>query len=98
MTSGESIKVDFGAISNLAGQIDSQVSQIEGQLEQLRAGIQKLAAEWDGGAHESFQAVQRNWNTSADDLHQVLNRIALAVHAAHDSYRQTETSNTNVWS
>jgi WXG100 family type VII secretion target len=93
----DNIKVDFGAISNLAGQINSQVSQIEGQLEQLRAGINKLALEWEGGAQDAFHAVQQNWNNSADDLTAVLNRIATAVHAAHDSYRQTETSNTNVW-
>jgi len=98
MTSpGDQIKVDFGAISTLAGGIDTQVHNIEGQLEQLRAGIQKLATEWVGGANDAFAAVQRNWNNSADDLTAVLNRIATAVHAAHDSYRQTETSNTNVW-
>jgi WXG100 family type VII secretion target len=93
----DNIKVDFGAISNLAGQINSQVNQIESQLEQLRAGIQKLALEWEGGAQDAFHAVQQNWNNSADDLTAVLNRIATAVHAAHDSYRSTETSNTNVW-
>lgn len=97
MPAGDSIKVDFGAISNLAGQINSQVQQIEGQLEQLRAGIQKLAVEWAGGAQDAFHAVQQNWNTSADDLTSVLNRIATAVHAAHDSYQQTESSNTKVW-
>jgi early secretory antigenic target protein ESAT-6 len=99
MTSpGDNIKVDFGAISNLASGIDTQVHNIEAQLEQLRAGIQKLSVEWIGGAQDAFRAVQTNWNNSADDLTQILNRIATAVHSAHDSYRQTETSNTNVWS
>jgi WXG100 family type VII secretion target len=93
----DNIKVDFGAISNLASGIDTQVHNIEGQLEQLRAAIQKLALEWEGGAQDAFHAVQQNWNNSANDLTQVLNRIATAVHTAHDSYRQTETSNTNVW-
>jgi len=93
----DQIKVDFGAISNLASGIDSQVQQIEGQLEQLRAAIQKLSTEWAGGAQDAFHAVQQNWNNSADDLTQVLNRIATAVHSAEESYRQTETSNTNVW-
>ena len=98
MPAGDSIKVDFGAISNLASQIDSQVHQIESQLEQLRSGIQKLALEWEGGANEAFTAVQQNWNNSANDLTAVLNRIATAVHTAHDSYHQTEQSNTSVWS
>ncbi|HYS39423.1 MAG TPA: WXG100 family type VII secretion target [Pseudonocardiaceae bacterium] len=98
MPAGDQIKVDFGAISNLASGIDTQVHNIENQLEQLRAGIQKLAIDWAGGAQDAFHAVQQNWNNSANDLEQVLARIATAVHTAHDSYHQTEQSNTSVWS
>jgi len=98
MPAGDQIKVDFGAISNLASGINTQVHNIENQLEQLRAGIQKLALEWEGAAQGAFQSVQQNWNNSADDLTAVLNRIATAVHAAHDSYHSTEQSNTSVWS
>jgi WXG100 family type VII secretion target len=97
MAGGDTIRVDFGAVSNLASQIDSQVHQIEGELETLKSAIQKLAQEWQGGANEAFQAVQNNWNQSADDLTQVLNRIATAVHAAHDAYQQTESKNTSAW-
>ena len=93
----DTIKVDFGAISNLAGQVDAQVHQIESQLETLKSAIQKLGMEWEGAANESFQAVQNNWNQSADDLNQVLARIATAVHAAHDAYQTTESKNTSTW-
>jgi 6 kDa early secretory antigenic target len=97
MSAGDQIHVDFGAVSNLASQIDSQVHQIEGQLETLKSAIQKLAAEWTGGAQDAFHAVQQNWNQSADDLNQVLAKIATAVHAAHDAYNQTESKNASVW-
>ena len=93
----DTIKVDFGAISNLAGQVDAQVHQIESQLETLKSAIQKLGMEWEGSANESFKAVQNNWNQSADDLNQVLARIATAVHAAHDAYQNTEQRNTSTW-
>lgn len=97
MSGGDSIKVTFGAVSNLASSIDSQVHQIEDQLDTLRNSINKLAAEWTGGAQDAFHAVQANWNSSAEDLQQVLNRIATAVHTAHDSYQSTEQKNTAVW-
>ncbi|HEY3750246.1 MAG TPA: WXG100 family type VII secretion target [Pseudonocardiaceae bacterium] len=97
MAGEDTIAVNFGAVSNLASQVDSQVKQIEGQLETLKAAIQKLAQEWQGGANEAFQAVQNNWNQSADDLNQVLAKIATAVHAAHDAYQQTESKNTSTW-
>jgi early secretory antigenic target protein ESAT-6 len=95
--SGGDIKVSFGAVSNLASAIDGQVRQIETQLEDLRNSINKLASEWTGGAQDAFRNVQTNWNSSADDLTQVLNRIATAVHTAHDQYQQTESKNTAVW-
>ncbi len=96
--SGDMIKVGFGQIDSLASGIDAQVKQIETQLQDLRSAITKLAQMWEGGAQAAFQSVQNNWNQSADDLNNVLNRIAVAVHAANDAYRHTETQNTNVWS
>jgi WXG100 family type VII secretion target len=94
---GDNIKVTFGAIDSLATNIDGQVRQIESQLEELRSAITKLAQTWQGGAQESFQAVQNRWNQSADDLTNVLNRIGVAVHTAHDAYQHTEQQNTSVW-
>jgi WXG100 family type VII secretion target len=91
------IKVTFGAIDNLASSIDTQVRQIEGQLEDLRSAITKLGQEWTGAANSSFGQIQNNWNQSADDLKQVLNRIAVAVHSAHDAYQTTENKNASVW-
>ncbi len=94
---GDTIKVSFGAVDSLASSIDSQVKQIEDQLDTLRSAITKLGGEWQGGAQDAFRAVQNNWNSSADDLQQVLNRIAMAVHTAHDQYQQTESQNTATW-
>jgi 6 kDa early secretory antigenic target len=95
--SDDLIKVNFGAISNLASQVDSQVQQIEGQLETLKSAIQKLAMTWEGGTQEAFQQVQTNWNQSADDLNQVLAKIGTAVHAAQESYQETESRNAQSW-
>lgn len=97
MSGGDTINVNFGAIDSLASGIDGQVKAIENQLETLRSAIQKLAQEWEGGANEAFTAVQRNWDQSANDLTNVLNRIAIAVHQANSAYRDTENRNTQSW-
>jgi WXG100 family type VII secretion target len=94
---GDMINVSFGAISSLASGIDGQVHAIEGQLDDLRSAIQKLAAQWEGSGADAFQAVQKKWDTSATDLTNVLNRIAVAVHSANDSYQQTENKNASSW-
>ncbi|HEX3791407.1 MAG TPA: WXG100 family type VII secretion target [Pseudonocardiaceae bacterium] len=92
------IKVDFAAIGNVASQIDSQVKQIEGQLDDLKSQIANLESIWTGSAGGDFQNVKNNWISSATDLNGVLNRIATAVHAANDSYQQTENKNASAWS
>ncbi|HEX3591977.1 MAG TPA: WXG100 family type VII secretion target [Pseudonocardiaceae bacterium] len=97
MSAGDTIGVNFGAVSNLASTIDGQVKQIESQLETLRSAIQKLGQEWQGGANEAFTAVQRNWDQSANDLNSVLGRIAVAVHSANESYQNTESRNASSW-
>lgn len=91
------IKVDFGAVSGLAQGIDSQVKRVEAILDDLKGQVSNLETIWEGSAGSGFQQVKNNWMTAAGDLNSVLNKIALTVHAAHDSYSSTEATNAAAW-
>jgi WXG100 family type VII secretion target len=95
--SDDSVAVDFAAVSNLGGTIDTQVSQIESELDDLKSQINNLQELWQGSAGSGFQQAKNNWMQSSADLNQVLSRIATAVHAAHDAYSQTESKNSAAW-
>jgi early secretory antigenic target protein ESAT-6 len=91
------VKVDFGALGQLGGDIDMRVKAIETQLNDLAGQIRQLEGIWEGSANEGFQAEKNKWFTSADSLRGTLARIATAVHTANDNYQSTEKANASRW-
>jgi|SRR5882757_606345 len=91
------IKVSFGSLEALAGDIGRRVGNIEGHIESLRGQIQNLESLWEGGASAGFQTTKTTWNASADHLKQVLAKIQTAVIQSTDGYRDTEDRNTRRW-
>ncbi|WNV90851.1 WXG100 family type VII secretion target [Umezawaea sp. Da 62-37] len=91
------IKVDFGALEGLAGDIASQASTLQSTLENLKSRLAPAIAQWEGSGGSAYQASQSKWDTSAEDLQQVLAQIGTAVRAANESFQQGEQQNTSRW-
>jgi WXG100 family type VII secretion target len=94
---GDNIKVDFGELQALGGQIQSTTSQIESELDSLRQQISNLDQLWEGQASSGYQATKQKWFQAADDLRQVLASIGAAVNAAEQAYSSTESKNAGAW-
>lgn len=94
---GDQIKVNFGSLEQLAGDIGNQVNAIEGHIETLRGQIKNLEELWQGGASAGFQTTKGQWELSAEHLKQVLAKIRIAVVQSADGYQQTEDLNTRRW-
>src|SRR5216684_8043543 len=90
--------VTFGAINEAAMDTDSIATQIAQQLSDLHAYVAPLVATWEGQASTEFQALQAKWDTSANDLNQVLRQISQALRTAGDNYLNTERANKQIWS
>ncbi|HEV3362351.1 MAG TPA: WXG100 family type VII secretion target [Pseudonocardiaceae bacterium] len=97
MGMGDSIKVSFGELEALGGNIQQVSSQIESELESLRSQISNLDSLWEGSASSGYQAVKLKWFQAADDLQQVLASIGAAVHAAEQAYQGVESKNAGAW-
>jgi WXG100 family type VII secretion target len=91
------IKVTFGSLEQLAGDIHGQVAAIEGNLNDLQSQISNLEQIWEGGASAGFQQTKQQWFTSADHLRQVLAKIETAVVQSTQGYRETENRNASRW-
>jgi WXG100 family type VII secretion target len=91
------IKVSFGSMEALAGDIGGRVNSIESLIETLRSQIANLEMDWEGSAGPAFQATKNQWNVSADSLKQVLAKIQTAVMQSTEGYQQTEQRNTARW-
>jgi len=94
---GDSVKVDFGQVTQLGSVIDGQAKQIDGYLGDLKQQISNLDQLWAGAASSGYQQTKNAWFQAADDMQQTLAGIATAVHAAADSYTQTGHGNAQLW-
>ncbi len=92
------ILVTFESIGQAGSDCDNINTQFRSQLSDLQAFLAPMVASWTGRASEDYQALQKQWNTSADDLSTILQQIAQALRIAQDNYTQTEQSNASVWS
>lgn len=97
MGMGDQIKVSFGELEALGGNIQQVSSQIEGELESLRSQISNLDGFWEGSTSEAYQAVKNKWFQAANDLQQVLASIGAAVNAAEQAYQGVESKNSAAW-
>ena len=91
------ITVTFGTISQAQADVSNTVTRIDQQLSDLRQYLAPLVASWEGGAATDYQALQRRWDGSANDLNAVLGQISSLLGRAHESYTVTESSNVSVW-
>ncbi|MEU7525829.1 WXG100 family type VII secretion target [Saccharothrix sp. NPDC042600] len=91
------IEVSFGELASAASSISSQANQVQQQLEDLKTRLAPVIAQWDGGASESYQAAQAQWDQSANDLQSVLASIGVAVQQATEAYEAAERTNQNRW-
>lgn len=92
MAGGE-IRVTFGELSAAQSSITSTSNSVNGLLGDLRSYLAPLEGGWEGAASGAYQALQQQWNTSAEELNRVLNQIGIAVGQAAENYQSTESSN-----
>jgi WXG100 family type VII secretion target len=91
------IKVSFGSLEALAGDIGRQVGNIENSLTTLQSQISNIESLWIGASGSGFQMTKKQWETSAGHLRQVLAKIQTAVVQSSDGYRDTEDRNSRRW-
>jgi len=91
------IKVTFGGLEAAAASISSNAQKVQGSLDDLKSYLQPLVASWTGQAAEAYQVHQKQWDTAAADLQQVLAAIGTAVQRAGEDYLDGERNNAARW-
>ncbi|HVL83618.1 MAG TPA: WXG100 family type VII secretion target [Pseudonocardia sp.] len=91
------IKVTFGALSTAQGDITTTATSMNSRLDDLRRYLAPMVATWEGEAATMYQARQREWDTAAHELNQVLQQVGVALGTANDNYRQVEQVNAARW-
>lgn len=92
-----SILVNYATITNASTDVKSTAGRIKQQLDDLEAAVKRVANSWEGEAQEGYQRKQREWDTTAADLHATLLKISTALQNAAENYQATEKSNAQTW-
>jgi early secretory antigenic target protein ESAT-6 len=92
-----SILVNYATITNASTDVKSTAGRIKQQLDDLEAAVKRVAQSWEGEAQEGYQRKQREWDTTAADLHATLLKISTALQNAAENYQATEKSNAQTW-
>lgn len=95
--SGSPILVRFGALDGAAADCRNTARHIASQLTELRAAVVRVTHHWEGLAEDGYRTRQAEWDRSAADLNQVLERIGAALDAAGQQYAGTEARNASMW-
>ena len=56
-----------------------------------------MVSEWEGAASDSYQAAQKKWDDSAQEINEVLGQIARTVRQANDRMSEINTNAANSW-
>lgn len=88
------IKVNFGQLSAAADHLGQTANKIQDQLHQLEQTLKPLVSSWEGGAQESYNRAQAEWNKAAQNLHEITSKMGIAVNAANEAFNAGEKANT----
>ncbi|PXY17191.1 WXG100 family type VII secretion target [Prauserella sp. PE36] len=84
------IVVDYATIHQAADDCNKTGGELDALFEDLKARLAPLVDSWSGEAMEAWQNVQNEWNTSLDEMKQVLAQIATALPQIADGYQSTD--------
>ena len=91
------ILVTFGEIANAQQNASQTAQQMNAQLDDLKRMLHPMVSTWQGEAATDYNAKQRQWDTAAADLNQVLSQISVALGHANEGYQQVERANASRW-
>ncbi|MGC5033678.1 WXG100 family type VII secretion target [Micromonospora sp. DT229] len=87
------IKYNFAGLNAAADSCNGSVRNMTSELEGLKSGIAPLLATWDGEAREAYFQRQREWESAANDLRDLLTRIERALRESAGKMQAREAAN-----
>ena len=91
----DQIKVTFGQLQATQEHTQQTVASMNSQLQDLKSYLAPLVSTWEGQAAENYNAKQRQWDTAANDLNEVLAAIGRALGSVNEGYQSTESQNAS---
>ncbi len=85
------IKVDFGSLSELQGQVNSSAQKILTEIEDIKRTVNGTQAYWAGGAQEQFGARYAQLESAQKKVQEAIGQFGSLVGRANAAYGDAET-------
>ena len=89
----QSMSVQTAQVSAAAAQIRIGSKNIHTAIETLEAEVAKLRGAWSGESQASYDAAQRKWTQSLNEMQSLLERIASSTEQIAQTYNQSDKRN-----
>lgn len=94
----QSMSVQTAQVSALATQIRGGAQGIRAEIERLESEVGKLRAAWSGEAQNSYDAAQKKWTQSLNEMQSLLERISSSTEQIAQAYNQSDARNAGRFS
>jgi 6 kDa early secretory antigenic target len=91
--SGSEIVVEFHALHQAADDIGRALSSMQSELDSINSQVQPLVHTWQSDAQQAFVQRKAEWESAANDLHQLLTGIKSAVLKSAEIMQAREKAN-----
>jgi early secretory antigenic target protein ESAT-6 len=91
------LRVVFGSLSELTDGLLETANALEDHLSELDDAVTKIAASWEGEAHDRFHQRVSEWRTTSRALHRALRGLHRLTETAHGNYAAAEAANLRMW-
>lgn len=91
----QSMSVQTAQVSVLSAQIRQGSQGIRSEIERLESEVGRLRAAWNGEAQASYDAAQRKWTQSLNEMQSLLERIAGSTEEIAQAYSQSDARNAS---
>lgn len=91
------LKVNFGALSTAAADIQSGARGLEQTLANMDRSLQPLRANWTGSASDAYDQAKVKWTAALNDMKVLLGQVGQAVDVSGQDYQSAERANVSRW-
>ncbi|MCX5199858.1 WXG100 family type VII secretion target [Streptomyces sp. NBC_00249] len=91
------ISVTFAQLQSTQSDVQGTAGKLETELDGMKTLIAKLAGSYEGEASESWQRVQREWESATSELRQIIAATQQALGSAAENYQAAEKKNAGMW-
>jgi len=86
----QEIKVTYNSLNDTAGDLERGAKMVRQQIDAIIAAVKTVTEGWEGEAHETMQAAEKQFRGRAEQIETELKHMATKIRQGSMDYRATD--------